>query len=227
MSSELNELLARISKSWDAEFTPLELDARTFEILDIKNMKSHLDRLLAANAISDPLRDLPLWAKVWPGSLVLGRFLRKFAPQGKTLLELGCGMGALGIVASQYGFARVLLTDCNEEALEFARANLLRNNLGKIAQTRKLDIAAPGRFEGSFDFIAASELLYLDQLHKPLLRFLDRHLAPGGKAFFCTDAGRNKPRFKKLAGGKFRLQEGAIAISGDEKRLFNILILEK
>lgn len=227
MSSELDGLLEQISKTWEVEFTPLELDDTAFEILDIRNMKSHLDQMLARKAISDPLRDLPLWAKVWPGSLILGRFLRKFAPQGKTLLELGCGMGTLGIVASLYGFAKILLTDSNPHALEFVQANILRNNLAHVAQCRKLDITAPGRFEGQFDFIAASELLYLDQLHKPLLRFLDSHLAPDGKAFFCTDMGRAKPHFKKLASREFKVQEGAIALKGDEKRIFSILILEK
>lgn len=227
MQTNLESLLAKIGATFDVEFTPLELDSGKFEFLDIKNMKSHLDRLLATNAISDPLRDLPLWAKLWPGSLILGRFLRNFSPQGKALLELGCGMGALGIVASQYGFEHILLTDINEQALDFAQANVLRNNLGNQIAVRRLDVTSPGKFEGNFDFIAASELLYLDKLHRPLLRFLARHLTPGGKAFFCTDMRRMKPHFKKLAADSFSIQEGGIALKGEKKLLFNILIMEK
>ena len=37
---------------------------------------AYLDGMLARKAIRDPLKDLPLWAKVWPASFVLGRYLR-------------------------------------------------------------------------------------------------------------------------------------------------------
>lgn len=227
MENDLDCLLADISRTFEVEFETLELDSGRFELLDIKNMKSHLDRLLLNGAISDPLRDMPLWAKLWPGSLILGRFLRKFEPHGKTLLELGCGMGALGIVASQYGFENILLTDINQDALNFAQANILRNGLQEKISIRRLDIASPGKFEAQFDFIAASEILYLDNLHRPLLRFLKKHLGQNGKAFFCTDMGRDKPNFRRIAKNDFSIQEGKIALKGDEKRLFNILILEK
>lgn len=227
MEPELNVLLEKIRKTFTVEFEPLGIDGATFEFLDIKNMKSLLDKMIAGHAIENPLVDLPLWAKLWPGSLILGRFLRKFETQGKSLLEIGCGMGTLGLVASQYGLSKIVLTDINEQALEFAKANALRNNLQELIEIKRLDITKSGKLDGSFNFIAASEILYLDALHRPLVSLLKKHLAPAGKALFCTDMARVKPRFKKLASREFKIQEGHIAIKGEENRLFEILVLEK
>lgn len=206
----------------------MEVDDRKLEVLRITNMTAHLDRLLAANAIQEPLRDLPLWAKTWPGAIILGRFLRKFNPGGQSLLELGAGMGILSLVASGYGFASILATDLNSQAVDFITANVARNNLDALIRTRQLDIANDSLAQDArFDFIAASELLYLDALHRPLLKFLRRHLAPGGKALFCTDRARLKPHFARLAAHEFLLQEGNIGMkaSDGERRIFNILIL--
>lgn len=224
---ELDELLAAISRSYEVAFETLTLDSASFEILDIRNMAAHLDHLIATKAIRQPLRDLPLWAKLWPGSLVLGRFLRKLEPQGKSLLELGCGIGGLCLVASQYGFSRILATDISETALQFARANILRNGLEHAIATRRLDIQAAAGFCEKFDIIAAAEILYLDELHAPLLKLLARNLAPGGKALFCTDIARLKPRFQKLAAKNFLVNEGRVAIKGDERRIYSILSLER
>lgn len=224
---DLNGLLTEIGKTFEVEFESLNVDSARFEVLDIKNMASHLDRLIASRALRAPLRDLPLWAKLWPGSLVLGRFLRRFEPEGKSLLELGCGMAGLSLVASRYGFARIVATDIAPEALAFARANVLRNGLGDRVDVQRLDIRSRDQTQARYDMIAAAEILYLDDLHRPLLKCVSERLAPGGKAFFCTDVARLKPRFQKLAAAKFSVQEGKIAIRGDSPRVYSILILEK
>lgn len=231
----LEALLARIGKTFSTRFEPLNVDDQPLEVLAIDNMPEHLDGLLRKRAIHDPLRDLPLWAKIWPASFVLGRFLRKFEPEGKTLLELGAGMGICGMIASRYGFSKVVCTDLAGDAMDFARANVLRNNLGHVMETRQLDITRPGRdprFPEGFDIIAASELLYLDDLHRPLLKFIDRHLARNGKAFFCSDLSRAKPRFQKIAAQTFHATEGKVGVKsvgeeGEERRIYSILILER
>ncbi|MBQ9405645.1 MAG: 50S ribosomal protein L11 methyltransferase [Desulfovibrio sp.] len=234
--TELDTLLQRISADFEVEFEPLQVDDHPLEVLAIRNMQAHVDALLRRKAVRNPLRDLPLWAKIWPGSFVLGRLLRKYEPKGTTLLELGAGCGVLSLVAARYGFARILLTDVVEQALLFARANVLRNGLSKRIATARLDVAAPGQstiLATGFDRIAASEILYLDELHRPLVKFVARHLAPGGKAFFCTDMARAKPRFAKLAAKCFHVSEGHIGVTThdddglEQRRIYNILILER
>lgn len=230
---QLEEILGRIGKKLDASFEPLEVDGRVLRTLAINNMQSHLDWLLASNAIRQPLRDLPLWAKVWPASLVLGRFLRKYDPVGKNLLELGCGMGVCSLVASAYGFAGITATDINADALDFARANVLENGLEDTISVKYLDVAnAPDKLREQPDYICASELLYLDSLHRPLIRFLKKHMPPTGKAFFCVDLARDKKIFEKLAAREFRTQAGCIGVktesaSGAERKIYKLIILEK
>lgn len=230
----LERILASLGKNFDLEFEPLDLDGRHLEVLNIANMPAYLERLAASRQIEQPLRDLPLWAKVWPGALVLGRFLRKLEPEGKSLLELGAGMGVCSLVASAYGFRRIVLSEANPLALDFARANVLKNGLEKRIQCTLLEIGKPSAAlaDEKFDLIAASELLYLNDLHRPLLKFLHQRLASGGKALFCTDRARLKPEFHKLAEREFSVQEGNIGVKSvsdgqTSRQVFNILILER
>ena len=232
----LDALLARIRQDFDVDFEPLAVDDNTLHVLTIRNMPQYIDKLLQRKAVHNPLKDLPLWAKVWPGSFVLGRLLRKYAPESKSLLELGAGCGVLSLVAARYGFARMVVSDVVEDALRFARANALRNGLGERLEVTRVDVTAPGRdprFAAGFDLMAASELLYLESLHRPLIKFVDRHLAPGGKALFCTDMARAQPHFAKLAAKTFTITEGHIGLTAhdedgqDQRRLYSILILER
>ncbi|MDE6735786.1 MAG: methyltransferase domain-containing protein [Desulfovibrio sp.] len=234
--NELDGLLANIRKTFDADFEPLQVDDGTLDVLTVRDMPRHLDALLRRGAIHDPMRDLPLWAKVWPGSFVLGRFLRTQEPEGKRLLEIGAGCAICSMVAARYGFSHIVASDNVADALAFARANVLRNHLEDRIEVRHLDVTTPGqdaRFPGGFDIIAASELLYLDDLHRPLLKFLERHLAPGGKALFCTDLARAKPRFAKLAAKSFNVQEGKIGVKtrdedgAEQRRIYSVCILER
>lgn len=229
------EILERIRPIFDVEFEGMDVDGQILHVLGINNMQSHIDSLLLNKKIRDPLKDLPLWAKIWPAAFILGRFLRKFEPEGKSLLELGAGTGVCGLIAARYGFSRVTLTDVNDMALDFARANLIRNGLRDRVEVCHLDLCRQqdSAISHQYDLVAASELLYLDDLHRPILKLLQRRLAPDGKALFCTDMARLKPRFKKLAEKEFKVQEGHIGVKSvdeagkDQRKIYNILILER
>lgn len=224
-AAELERLLGTVRQRYEVEFEPLTVDGIPLEILQIRNMAGHIDRLVAADAIRNPLRDLPLWAKIWPASFLLGRFLRKLDPKGKTLLEIGAGCGVTGLIAARYGFARVTITDVNDDALLFSRINALRNGLAHRVDVRRCDVATalPGP---RHDVIAGAEILYLEALHRPLTRFLSRHLAPDGEAVLCTDQRRKAAHFLKMAGRRFKVAEHPVGVksTGDdgreERRLF-------
>ncbi len=233
----LEALLARIGERFEVSFKPLTAGERCLQILDVSDMTRYLDRLLASGKIRDPLRELPVWAKVWPGSFILETWFRKKADtEGKTLLELGCGCAVFSLLAAGLGFASITAGDIAEDALLFAKANVLRNGLEDRVRVVRLDVSKPGadpRFPEGFDFIAASEILYLDELHTPLLNFLKRHLAPGGKAVFCTDTARRKTRFARKAARDFKVQELFLPASFTDaegerhSRLFSLLNLER
>ncbi len=235
--TQLDALLAQIQQKFAVNFDPMDVDGMPLHVLSITNMTEHLDGLLAQKAIHDPLKDLPLWAKVWPASFILGRFLRKLEPEGKTLLELGAGTGTLGLLASRYGFSSVCISDIVEDALLFAKANVLKNSLEECIDVRRVDIKDSRATLGDtrFDMIAASEILYLEDLHRPLIKCLQRHLAVGGQAILCTDMARRRPRFFKQAAKFFTIKEMMVGVKGksvedgvekEEKRVYVLHVLE-
>ncbi len=237
-TQELADLLAGIRQRFEVAFCPMSFnDEKVFQILDVNNMTQYLDRLVQTKALKNPLKDLPLWAKIWPGSFVLETYLRKkVACEGKTMLELGAGCGVLAILASRLGFARIITSDVEDMALRFAKANVLKNNLQDQIDVRHIDVTRPGVCPGlatNLDIIAASELLYLDELHGPILNFLERHLADQGQAVFCTDVARRKPHFAKKAAKRFTVSEvflpGSFSNRDGEpqKRIYSLLTLQK
>ena len=137
----LEALLLQAGARFDVGFEPLDIDGVPLQVLGINNMQAHLDKLIASKSIHNPLKDLQLWAKVWPASFVLGRFLRKFEPQGKTVLEVGAGCGVTGCIASLYCFSHVTVSDIVPDALLFAKANSVRNGLQERMDVRHIDIA--------------------------------------------------------------------------------------
>jgi predicted nicotinamide N-methyase len=237
-AESLEQILASIDKAFHVSFAPLNYDGKTsYEILDVDNMTAYLDALAASARVKNPLKELPIWAKVWPGSFVLETYLRKKVEcAGKTMLELGAGVGVLSLLASRLGFAHITASDVEENALLFMKANVLKNQLGDVIDVLSIDVTRPGkdpRLEKPFDVVCASEILYLDELHTPLLNFLGRHMAEGGQAVFCTDMARRKPHFAKKAAKKFKVQEmylpGSFTDPEGEvhKRLYSLLVLQK
>ncbi|MBQ7617686.1 MAG: methyltransferase domain-containing protein [Desulfovibrio sp.] len=231
----LSELLKTIEQTFEVHFEPLKVGEQTFEVLTIDNMRQHLDGLLKKKAIKNPLHDLPLWAKVWPSSFVLGWLLSKYAQEGQSLLELGCGLGITGLLATNYPLKKIVISDVNAEALNFARANVLQNHLEDRLSVQRLDVNVREKLDDlpDFDLIIASELLYLKELHRPIIKLLEKKLKEDGTALFCTDFARRQPSFAKLAKRYLTVQESHFKVKSvdeegqTENRLYQIYILTK
>jgi len=148
---------------------------------------------------------LPYWADVWPSARVLaGRVLRE-AGAGRSLLELGCGVGVVAVAAARAGFA-VTATDYYEDALLFTRANVWRA-VGEEPEARLVDWRAFPRDLGRFDVVVASDVLYERPYAQLVARAIALTLARGGLAL-VTDPGRiAAPAFVDAA-GELGLQMG-------------------
>ncbi len=229
---ELEALLSALGRRFALEFEELNVDGRTLHLLSVTDMRRVIDGLIARRAIANPLKDLPLWAKVWPASLILGRFVRTLEPEGKNVLEIGAGCGACGLIAACSSPARVVISDVEEDALLFAKANVLKNGLEDRVEVRRLDICSPSG-EERFDLVLGSEILYLRELHRPLLKFFSRRLALGGKAVLCTDFARMQKNFLKAAARDFSVREHKVGVRStdengkEEHRLYLLHILER
>ena len=66
---------------------------------------------------------------IWRGSEVLAEYLKQNPEivHKKSVLEIGAGVGLVGLTAHHLGASRVLLTDGDEKVLENLRQNVLRN----------------------------------------------------------------------------------------------------
>lgn len=128
----------------------------------------------------------PLWAYAWPAGLVLAELLAKrWAAEltGKRVLELGCGLGAVGLVAAKLG-ARVTLADREPEALTQALAIAEHNALE--VETQLLEWGrVPEALTNSFELVLGSDIMYDPSQLTPMLGAIQSLLTPRGVAYLA------------------------------------------
>lgn len=68
-------------------------------------------------------------SKIWPASVILSQLLwsRQHLVHGQTVLELGAGMGLVGLAAMRCGATSALLTDLDNKAVQHMRVNIANN----------------------------------------------------------------------------------------------------
>ena len=124
---------------------------------------------------------LPYGVALWPSSIALAHEVAGRAGEfrGRSVLELGSGMGLPGIVAATLG-ARVVQTDRDELALHLAGRNAARNGVAAAIEHRPADWTAWAD-AGRYDWIVGSDILYGASLHPHLRAIFAANLAPGGR----------------------------------------------
>ena len=123
----------------------------------------------------------PYWAELWPSARALSRFVAaRGRLDGTTVVELGCGMGLVGVTAALCGAAGVVFTDFEPDALAFAAANHALN-IGAAGVTRLVDWRRPPD-DLSADLVLAADVLYERRFIQPLRNTLTQLMAPGGTA---------------------------------------------
>jgi predicted nicotinamide N-methyase len=171
---------------------------RTFALGDRSvtlDLPADPDALLEQPAVLDRhARDdyMPYWAHLWPAAIRTAEAIVRFGwtPRGR-VLELGCGLGLVGIAAAIAGErtgVHVTLSDYDAEAVAVALHNARRNGLENVTG-RLLDWRDPPAER--FHAVIGCDLLYEERDHAPLLDALDRLLEPGGLAWF-GDPGRSR-----------------------------------
>jgi len=219
-----------LSARYDLTTCLLPVGGRTLSLLVVRDTNKLLDAIDPAVFARD--ERLPYWAEIWPSSIELARYcLEDLALDGRSVLELGCGLGVSGIAAAMAG-AQVTLSDYEEDALAFARWNVLKNLRREEQRARVrfqlLDWRAPGT-PGRFDLVLGSDIIYERSLAGDLLRLLDSTLRPGGVAVL-TDPDREPGRefiSRALAGG-FGLDVGRTSVvSGMRQRTITRVLLRR
>jgi len=112
------------------------------------------------------------WQRVWPAGLGLAAYIIEHfgreGLRGRQILDLGCGVGLIGIVCGRLG-ARVTFLDREAGALDTVRRNCLRNGLDP-AQTIGGDWNHGGhRLEpAAYDVVVGGDVVY-DDLEWPAI----------------------------------------------------------
>ncbi|QCQ21085.1 methyltransferase [Desulfoglaeba alkanexedens ALDC] len=209
---ELDRLIGQIRQRFDVEMVPLRIGEETLQILHLANLEEIFLGLLDAE--SPTVSDLPFWAKVWDSSFVLAYFIgtQPVLP-GRKILEIGAGLGVVGVYAARRGH-RVLITDVNDDALLFARANVLANRCLN-AEVMKLDWSSP-ELDTRFDTIIGSEVVYDRESYPLLVDFLRRALSPDGTAFIAKHGDLQAPRFFSELTRFFKFKERRVPITSSD-----------
>jgi predicted nicotinamide N-methyase len=214
--SELDLLLEQIGSKYEVETVPFKIGDKVLKLLQLKNYEDLLVDLVEKET---PLLELPFWAKVWEASSLLAYFLGKQpVVLGQRILEIGAGIGVVGIYASLCGH-RVTVTDINEDALLFARANALLNGVTQI-DIRKLDWNDQVLPE-PYDLIVGSEVIYDRRCYALLVDFLHRALTPTGIVFLAKHVDLKAPTFftELIKFFEFKQTVQTITVDGESQQI--------
>ena len=149
---------------------------------------------------------IPYWAELWPAARMLAKAVLRESWQVGTLgqappqprpraLEIGCGLGLVGIAALSRGF-QVTFSDIDTLATQFAAKNARLNGFDQF-DTATIDLRSiPSGLQA--EWILGSDLLYETRLLEPLVAFLAAVLTPNGQALIADPDRLSARPFKWL-----------------------------
>ncbi|MFP5211998.1 MAG: class I SAM-dependent methyltransferase [Acidobacteriota bacterium] len=222
--SELDQVLEQIRSKYDIEIVPLKIADKTLNVVQIKDYDEYLEKLVDSGEVA--IMDLPFWAKVWEATFLLAYFLGKQpVVPGRQILEVGAGVGVLGVYAALCGHD-VIISDINEDALLFSQANVLLNNADK-AVVKRIDwndseIPVP------YDVIVGSEIIYDRPSYPLLVGFLRKALSSDGLIFLAKSTELDTPMFFRELTQYFELkQKTQVVRSGEEEQAIDLFAIRK
>lgn len=204
---ELEALLKRINGRYETHTCEVAVRGLRLQFLQIKDMVAYVQKVV--ERAGDDEVHLPYWAKIWEAAIVLADYLLslpEFAPSAtpRQVIELGAGLGVPGFFLAAAGH-EVTLTDCEPEALEFAQAATLLNDLRGV-RVRCLDWARPDLDE-RFDAVIGSELFYNKDDYAHLVRLLASLRKEGAAAYLAKGPAVPGAAFRADLARHFELTE--------------------
>ncbi len=210
--------LKSFQEAYETDRAEVVIRGRRFTLFVPKSLDAFMDP-------TDVFRDFPLWAKVWEASMVLADHIAAMAPEpDKRFLEIGCGLGLVGIVAAAFGH-RILMTEYNQDALHFVRANALMNlaSPDSVLEIRPLDWSHPEDLSERFDFIVGSEVIYKQEHYDPLLSLIKTLLKPTGEVILAEGVRKTSVEFFKQMQTHFHVQGYRKVFRSEDKEVKLIL----
>ena len=135
----------------------------------------------------------PYWAEDWESSRALCWILLEQNIAGLRILDLGCGLGLTGAIASSQN-ANVCMVDNAEPALEFSRVNCWP--WLEYCEFEIVDWKSSQSKLGTFDLIVGAEIIYDDADWPYLSEFWKQHLNPNGRVLLCDPYRKTGREFR-------------------------------
>jgi len=148
---------------------------------------------------------------LWPGSIVLSRWLAISPPQeelaGKTVVEIGGGLGLPGVTAALLGAENVVIQDSDMRPLQMAMETAVENGVARqvtILRCHWQDLpeqllAAHGASIAAADVFLGAEVLFNITGAGEIADVLDQLLQHSGQVAYIVDdyKGQHRAFFKK------------------------------
>ncbi|MDJ0809148.1 MAG: methyltransferase [Desulfobacterales bacterium] len=204
--------------AYDTEIVELAVGGRPFRF----HVPRTIDRFIDSD---DPLRNFPLWSKVWEASLLLAsKMASRPVGRDERLLELGAGLGVAGLVAAAFGHD-VTITEYDPHALAFLEANRQENDC-RHAGIRRLDWHQPD-LDARFDVILGSELVYKESDFKAMRSLFRTLLKSSGEVYLAGEIRQTNKAFFDCMQSDFHIQIARHTLRSEEHAIPLLLIQMK
>ncbi len=158
---------------------------------------------------SGRVQDVPYWITIWPAAGFLCEYLANHPEKihGRSVLDLGCGGGAVALTAAKFGAAGVVANDIDPLAIWMTQTNAEANNL---TLTTSLENLIAGPPSPGFDLILVGDLFYDKSVSIAMLSWLREARNQGSEIWIC-DASRPFAPKEKIQ----LLQEATLLTNSD------------
>lgn len=189
----------------------------------IRDLDEAIDLVCAAMTPEeqhDPFAEdlCPYFGILWPASEALSLYLADHPElvKGKTVLELGSGLGLPSLVASHLG-GKVLATDYHPDVEEYFKRNCRHSSIH--CDYKRLNWREEGSDIGKFDVVLGSDVLYESKHSREVPLGLLKFVKPGG-TIILSDPGRAYVQQFLTAMNAEGIKEEMSLISVEGKEIF-------
>ena len=168
---------------------PVLLAERSFQVIQPREPDELLEELARREDVaSEPD---PYWARLWPCAITMAKaVLQADWPAAGEVLEIGCGIGLVGLAALARGLT-VTFSDHVPLAVSLAVENAERNGFSARGLLLDWDCPLPQRY----GVILGSDVIYDRRCHDRLLTLLEQMLTPGGICWLGDPGRTDAQRF--------------------------------
>lgn len=128
--------------------------------------------------------------------------IKNFKPSGSSVLDLGCGYGAIGLfIKAAYPELSVCMADINSRAVEYAGINAAKNRL--ITETVKSDLFSELTDRSFDDIVSNPPFAAGKKVNTQLINEALDHLNPGGSLWLVAFHNKGGSTLKEIMKTRF------------------------